>query len=155
MNRRRDNFARYYPISIVFDFVLNYWQSKTFTSKQSRASAIPAACYILARPIPGSAIPRVRHPSPRLANSVLVDVDMAFSGSRSSPGSPNYTLGEEDSFPGTWKPLLRHFSAHHAVLFQFVRNCCRCIQLCCRPIWFLFGLIAIIFGAIIFLLIKF
>ena len=99
-------------------------------------------------PSPGSA-------TPRLAKSVLVDVDMASSGRRSSPGSPNSTLGEEDPFPGPWKPLLYHFSAHHAVLFQFVRNCCRCIQLCCRPIWFLFGLISIIFDAIIFLFIKF
>ena len=45
------NFAKYYPISIVFDFMLNYWQCKTFTSKQRRASAIPAACYILAPPL--------------------------------------------------------------------------------------------------------
>ena len=30
------NFAKYYPISIVFYFVLNYWQSKTFTFKQRR-----------------------------------------------------------------------------------------------------------------------
>jgi len=99
-------------------------------------------------PSPGSAMPR-------LAKSVLVDVDMASSGRRSSPGSLNSTLGEEDPFPGLWKPLLCHFSAHHAVLFQFVRNCCRCIQLCCGPIWFLFGLTAIIFDAIIVLLIKF
>ena len=42
MNRKRgvSNFAKYYPISIVFDFVLNYWQSKTFTSKQRRASGV-------------------------------------------------------------------------------------------------------------------
>jgi len=109
-------------------------------------------------PSPGSAIPRVRHsqgPPPQACQSVLVDVNMASSGRRSSPGSPYSTLGEEDPFPGPWKPLLCHFSAHHAVLFQFVRNCCRCIQLCCRPIWFLFGLIAIVFDVIIPLLIKF
>ena len=100
------------------------------------------------RDSPGSA-------TPGLAKSVLVDVDMASSGRRSSPGSPYSTLGEEDPFPGPWKPLLCHFSAQYGVLFQFVRNCCRCIQLCCRPIWFLFGLLAIVFGVIILLLIKF
>ena len=94
-------------------------------------------------------------PPPGLAKSVLVDVNMASSGRRSSSGSPYSTLGEEDPFPGPWKPLLCHFSAHHAVLFQFVRNCCRCIQLCCRPIWFLFGLLAIVFDVMILLLIKF
>jgi len=31
--------------------VLNYWQSITFTSKQRRASAIPATCHILAPPL--------------------------------------------------------------------------------------------------------
>jgi len=54
------NFAKYYPISIVFDFMLNYWQCKTFTSKQRRASAIPAACYILAPPLPGTKMERTR-----------------------------------------------------------------------------------------------
>ena len=34
--------------------MLNYWQSKTFTSKQHRASAIPATCHILAPPLPGT-----------------------------------------------------------------------------------------------------
>ena len=47
---------------------------------------------------------------------------MASSGRRSSPGSPNSTLSEEDPFPGPWKPLMCHFSAHHAVLFQFVKQ---------------------------------
>ena len=43
MNRRRVslNFAKYYPISIVFDFVLNYRQCNTFTSKQRRAYTRP------------------------------------------------------------------------------------------------------------------
>ena len=40
--------------------VLNYWQSKTFTSrpKQRRASAIPATCHILAHPLPGTKMER-------------------------------------------------------------------------------------------------
>ena len=70
----------------------------------------------------GNGSPSPGSPTPRLAKSVLVDVDMASSGRRSSPDSPNSTLGEEDPFPGPWKPLLCHFSAHHAVLFQFVKN---------------------------------
>ena len=61
MNRRRvSNFAKYYPISIVFDFVLNYWQSKTYISKQRGASAIPATCHILVPPLPGTQIERTR-----------------------------------------------------------------------------------------------
>ena len=32
--------------------MLNYWQSKTFTSKQRRASAIPETCNIFAPPVP-------------------------------------------------------------------------------------------------------
>jgi len=44
-------------------------------------------------PSPGSA-------TPRLAKSILVDVDMASSARRSSPGSPNFALGEENPFAG-------------------------------------------------------
>ena len=59
MNRRRvSNFAKYNPISIIFNFMLNYWQ--TFTSKRLRASAIPAACHILAPAVPGTQMERTR-----------------------------------------------------------------------------------------------
>ena len=56
--------------------------------------------------------------------------------------------------PDPWSHYCATFRPQYALLFQFVRNCCRCMQLCCRPIWFLFGLIAIIFDAIISFLLS-
>ena len=60
-------------------------------------------------PSPGSAIPR-------LAKSVLVDVDMASSGRRSSPGSPNspwvrriFSSDPGSHYCATFRPIMQFF----------------------------------------------
>jgi len=77
----RNKIAAYFVI-----IPLQQWQLTYFTLNKKDG-------VVYGPPSPGSA-------TPRLAKSFLVDVDMASSGRRSSPGSPNSTLGEEDPFPG-------------------------------------------------------
>ena len=77
MNRRRvSNFAKYYPISIVFDFVLSYL-----------ASAIPAACHILAPSLPGTKMERNREETAEKVRNEKIGKVREMGGKESGRGT--------------------------------------------------------------------